>query len=91
MNGTQLYNFFLWMKIPLSSFFLTQSVYTVCKKSKERKQISNQIYYLLFWSRGYTLRVIIELIYCTVTFLAHCISPNGPCLGKSLKVHYILG
>ena len=45
---------------------------SVCDISKERKQISAQIYNLLFLSRGYTLRVIIEWIYCTVTFCAHC-------------------
>ena len=42
---------------------------SACDISKERKQIPAQIYYLLFLSRGYTLRVIIELIYCIVTFL----------------------
>ena len=35
------------------------------------------MYYLLFLSRGYTLRAIIELIYCTVTFFAHCIPKQG--------------
>ena len=47
---------------------------SVCDISKERKQISAQIYNLLFLSRDYTLRVIIEWIYCIVTFFAHCIT-----------------
>ena len=46
---------------------------SACDISKERKQISAQIYNLLFLSRGYTLRVIIKLIYCIVTFFTHCI------------------
>ena len=46
---------------------------SVCDISKERKQISAQIYNSLFLSRGYTLKVIIEWIYCIVTFFAHCI------------------
>ena len=46
---------------------------SACDISQERKQIPAQFYYLLFLSRGYTLRVIIEWIYCIVTFFAHCI------------------
>ena len=33
-----------------------------------RMEISAQMYYLLFFSRGYTLRVMMEWIYCTVIF-----------------------
>ena len=50
---------------------------SACDISKERKQIPAQIYNLLFLSRGYTLRVIIEWIYCIVTFFAHCIAFKG--------------
>ena len=44
---------------------------SACDISKERKQISAQIYHLIFLSRSYlnTLGVIIKLIYCIVTFL----------------------
>ena len=45
---------------------------SVCHISNERQQISGQIYDLL--SRGYAFWVMIEWIYCTVTFFAHCIS-----------------
>ena len=44
-----------------------------CVISNERKQISDNIFDLLFLSRGYTFWVMIEWIYCTVTFFAHCI------------------
>ena len=47
---------------------------SVCHISYERKQIYGQIYYLLFLSRGYAFWVMmIEWIYSTVTFVAHCI------------------
>ena len=35
---------------------------SVCHVLNERKLISDQIYNLLFLSRGYTLRVMIEII-----------------------------
>ena len=42
---------------------------SVCYIPNERKQIFNQIVHILFLSRGYTLRDMMELIYCKVTFL----------------------
>ena len=64
----------LWYALPppLRSNINTLPI-SACDISKERKQISAQIYNLLFLSRGrYTLRVIIVLIYCIVTLFAHC-------------------
>ena len=58
-------------------WFSTRSVLNIqpislCHISNERKQIFDQVYYLLFLSRGYAFLVMIEWIYCTVTFFAHC-------------------
>ena len=47
---------------------------STCHVSNERKQISANIYHLLFFSRDYTWRVMMKWIYCLVTFFAHCIS-----------------
>ena len=44
--------------------------------SNERKQIFDFIYNLLYLCRGYTLRVMIELIHRKVTSCAHCILWN---------------
>ena len=57
---------------PVSVLISIHSI-SACHVSNERKQISAQIYDLLFFSRGYTLRVMMEWIYCIiVTFFAHC-------------------
>ena len=57
----------LWFGPPPRSNPNTQSI-SACDISKERKRISAQVYNLLFFSRGYTLRVVIELIYATLGF-----------------------
>ena len=67
---------------------------SACHVSNERKQISAQIYDVLLFSRGYTLRVMMELIYCIVTFLhtvfdMWCVNEEGMCRGCFCHVRHL--
>ena len=56
----RIFLYFVWFS--LRSDLNIQPI-SVCDISNERKQISDQFYNLLFLSKGYTFRVMIDLIY----------------------------